>query len=224
MPILTLQGLTMSVLCALMLAYCVCTTIHRIRTQRPPDEALSKRKPDPEMLGILYQTGQQNLVSFKESQWSITNYSLLAIAALVAVFTIAWDSHFLVDFLKYTAVVLVVAIAGFGAVPSNRLAAWDQSSPCFNQPDEEGPFPTADAWISRLDSGDNRSRQEVLPKSRVACSLLRIDLIGTALCRCSHSDQGSCSIAAAVKKSQHNNALESTARWPAVESRWVYPA
>jgi hypothetical protein len=116
MPILTLQGLTMSVLCALMLAYCVCTTIHRIRTQRPPDEALSKRKSDPETLGILYQTGQQNLVSFKESQWSITNYSLLAIAAVVAVFTIAWDSHFLVDFLKYTAVVLVVAIAGFGAV------------------------------------------------------------------------------------------------------------
>ena len=71
---------------------------------------------EKDILGILYQTGQQNLISFKDNQWSTTNYSLLGIAGIVAAFSFIHEAHILDLWSKYIAVFAVLLIAGFGTV------------------------------------------------------------------------------------------------------------
>ncbi|MBW8003145.1 MAG: hypothetical protein FVQ80_14180 [Planctomycetes bacterium] len=118
MPLVTIEGLVLIAAIALFVAYCTCTIIRARQAQRPP--AVNDKKTNAvkalNALSILYETGQQNLVSFKDNQWSIMNYSLLGIAAIVAAFTILSPTHVLGNWVKYISVFLVALIGGFGSV------------------------------------------------------------------------------------------------------------
>ncbi|HEB09664.1 MAG TPA: hypothetical protein ENI06_00445 [Spirochaetales bacterium] len=116
MPLLTIPGIILLVSIVLFLAYCTFLIIRAKADQKLPEDQYDKKYEDRDALGILYQTGHQNLLTFKENQWSLTNYSLIGIAAIVAAFLIIYKSNALCIWFKYIAVFLVVLISGFGAV------------------------------------------------------------------------------------------------------------
>jgi hypothetical protein len=78
-----------------------------------PARKFNKKYGDRSGLGVLYQTGQETLISFKNNQWAITNYSLIGIAAVLGAFILIWKMDNPMPIFKYVAAFLVVLIILF---------------------------------------------------------------------------------------------------------------
>ena len=81
------------------------------------------------------------MISFKDNQWSITNYSLIGIAAILGAFMLVWKMDYSLIVFKYIAVLLVGLIALFAAylitdlqfgIVANRIGINQMKTVLFN--------------------------------------------------------------------------------------------
>jgi hypothetical protein len=73
--------------------------------------AANKQKPDHEELRLLYQVTVSDLTYFKTQQWSVTNYSMLLYAGLVAVAQMLKPGLASADRGLLTSLVVILAVA-----------------------------------------------------------------------------------------------------------------